>query len=177
MFEFDSPRTSLSGKSDDVLLSSGLFKISLLSDSLVVFSIPHNNIPKCAWWLVREFCMRRTPSSFSLLLGDEDGLSVVCNSTSYSTLQLLVHPQDVVRCENLWRAVVIEISTQSDELPNTVYTLVNALSSKGVSILHISTFESEVFLVQEKDLSLTCEVLKAFEQMPPPQSYPHSLSY
>eukprot|EP01031_Cornospumella_fuschlensis_P041326 gene41326-50438_t len=163
MADFDSPRTSLSGHSDDVLLSSGLFEITLLSGSLVVFSVPHANIPKCAWWLVREFCMRRNQCSFSSLVGDEEGLSVVCNSSLFSTLQLLIQPQDVVRCENFWRAVVIEMSSQADELPNAVYTLANSLSSKGVSILHISTFESEVFLIQEKDLAVACEILKAFE--------------
>lgn len=44
--------------------------------------------------------------------------------------------------------------------PGAVHYLADSLSSAGLSILHISTFEYEVFLVQEQDIERACSVFR-----------------
>ena len=41
-----------------------------------------------------------------------------------------------------------------------VHYLADSLSRAGLSILHISTFEYEVFLVQEQDIEKACAVFR-----------------
>ena len=59
-----------------------------------------------------------------------------------------------------WRALVIHVIGSVTQLPGAVHLLANMLSVRGISILHISTFEREIFLVQEHDLDVACELLK-----------------
>lgn len=44
-----------------------------------------------------------------------------------------------------------------------MHYLADSLSQEGLSILHISTFESEVFLVQEQDIEKACAVFRKSE--------------
>jgi len=55
--------------------------------------------------------------------------------------------------------LIINVSSAA-EFPGAVNYLANLLSKEGISVLHISTFESEVFLVQEKDIEKACDVMK-----------------
>lgn len=59
-----------------------------------------------------------------------------------------------------WRAFVINVVGSAAEFPGAVHYLADSLSNAGLSILHISTFEYEVFLVQEQDISKACEVFR-----------------
>lgn len=59
-----------------------------------------------------------------------------------------------------WRAFVIKVVGAAVELPGAVHYLADSLSKEGLSILHISTFESEVFLVQEQDIEKACSVFR-----------------
>jgi hypothetical protein len=51
-----------------------------------------------------------------------------------------------------WISLIINVIGSAGEIPGAVFYLSNALSKEGLSILHISTFDSEVFLVQEQDV-------------------------
>ena len=59
-----------------------------------------------------------------------------------------------------WRAFVINVVGSAAEFPGAVHFLADSLSNAGLSILHISTFEYEVFLVQEQDISKACDVFR-----------------
>ena len=71
-----------------------------------------------------------------------------------------------------WRAFVINVyggwtggsGGSAAEFPGAVHHLSDSLSREGMSILHISTFESEVFLVQEQDVEKACDVLRQAER-------------
>lgn len=62
-----------------------------------------------------------------------------------------------------WRAFVIKVVGSTEEFPGAVHYLADSLSKEGLSILHISTFESEVFLVQEQDIEKACAVFRRSE--------------
>ena len=59
-----------------------------------------------------------------------------------------------------WRAFVINVFGSATEFPGVVHYLADSLSRAGLSILHISTFEYEVFLVQEQDIDKACAVFR-----------------
>ena len=108
---------------------------------------------------------------FCFSIKDDDGLSLVCSASSVSALEALnaaglqFNPQK-------WRAFVINVyggwtggsGGSAEEFPGAVHYLADSLSSEGMSILHISTFESEVFLVQEQDIEKACTVLRRAER-------------
>ena len=58
---------------------------------------------------------------------------------------------------------MINVVGSAVEFPGAVHYLADSLSQEGLSILHISTFESEVFLVQEQDIEKACTVFRKSE--------------
>jgi hypothetical protein len=75
-------------------------------------------------------------------------------------LQSLLRPEWYIMSPQLWNALVINVKGAAYEFPGAVYYLANILSEAGFSIFHISTFESEIFLVQEKDIDRASIILK-----------------
>lgn len=147
-----------------VVLESLHFNISLEAGSLAVLSIPNEVVPKCAWWLVREYGSKKlNKRTFHSILVDDDGLSIVCTIQAVGVLQYLLRPEEFTLSPLHWRAFVINLTGTAYEVPGAVYCLANTLSKEGLSILHISTFEAEVFLIQEPDLDRACSILKQFE--------------
>jgi len=57
-----------------------------------------------------------------------------------------------VQQQQRWFAYIINVIGSATEVPAAVYSLANSLACESISVLHISTFESEVFLIQEKDI-------------------------
>lgn len=146
--------------------------VSMLRASLTVLALPQRAIPKCAWWLLREFGNFSTDEEvlsisrrkgFGMILQDDDGLSVILDKIKVSALQYLIAPEYYTRSPFNWKAFLINMRGSAIEVPGAVYCLANALSSEGLSILHISTFEFEVFLIQEPDLERAIKILKEFE--------------
>lgn len=61
-----------------------------------------------------------------------------------------------------WVALIINV-VGAAEFPGIVNYYAILLSQAGLSILHISTFESEVFLIQENDIEKACDVMRMSE--------------
>lgn len=154
----------LSSMDSYLIVKSAHFSISLKPGSLAVLCIPNEVVPKCAWWIIREYGrMNADVSHFHSVLMDDDGLSVICDINAVSVLKFLLRPEDFTLSPSSWRAIAIDLTGSAYEVPGAVYYLANSLSREGLSILHISTFESEVFLVQEPDLHKVCAILKEFQ--------------
>lgn len=170
-------------ENDIAIVKSVHFDIIMLRPSLAVLAIPHKAIPKCAWWLLREYgrysfeenrCKDLDISNhsnangdskrgFGMILYDDDGLTVISEATKVSTVRYLLKPEEFTLSPFYWKAFIISMRGRAVEVPGAVYCLANALSNEGLSILHISTFDCEVFLVQEPDLETACRILKEFE--------------
>lgn len=169
---------------DDIaIVKTAYFEIVMLRPSLAVLAVPHKAIPKCAWWLLREYgrysfeekrCKDLDISNhstsggekhrgFGLILYDDDGLTVISEAKKISTVKYLLRPEEFTLSPFYWKAFIISMRGSAVEIPGAVYSLANALSNEGLSILHISTFDSEVFLIQEPDLEKACRILKEFE--------------
>ena len=156
---------------------AGHFHLTLMEGSLCVFSIRPELISHATWWILREFIIYPSneyfssillvispPSTYllnwihSLLIQDDDELSVICrpqNLHGLSSLDLA----GLQISDELWRALIIHVVGSASQFPAAVYHLANSLSSNGISILHISTFEHEIFLVREKDVESAYTVL------------------
>lgn len=135
-----------------VVLNGAPFQIVMNSESLNVIFIPRHSLAKAAWWILREYSYNsRNRHGFSSLINDDDGLSIVCDANAFASLECLdisgmfVSPQK-------WKAFVINVIGSASEVPGAIYYLSKSLSIEGMSILHISTYQSEVFLVQEPDI-------------------------
>ena len=155
--------------SNDIQIVNSIhFNIILQAQSLAVLSIPSAAVPKCAWWLIREFGLSQKTEThghrtFTSFLVDDDGLSLICKTDALDVLHYLLRPEEFTLSPSAWKAFVIQLTGSAVEVPGAVYCLANSLSSQGLSILHISTFESEIFLVQEPDLEKACVILREFE--------------
>jgi hypothetical protein len=62
-----------------------------------------------------------------------------------------------------WKAFVINVIGSATEVPGSICYLSNALAKEGISILHISTYQSEVFLVQEADIETAIRIFKQID--------------
>jgi len=142
-------------------------------------SIPLISVPSSSWLVIREY--KREKNFFSSLLLDDDGLSLVCDDVSVGALQCL-NITDLKISPQRWLALIINVIGTANEFPGAVYYLAQTLAKEKlrllllasvfllyllslfliISILHISTFESEVFLVQEQDIERACDALRYF---------------
>lgn len=86
-------------------------------------------------------------------------MSVICSTVAAASLESISGRQ-LLRSPHVWRAFVINVAESATEFPGAVHYLADSLSNAGLSILHISTFEYEVFLVQEQDIEKACTVFR-----------------
>jgi len=147
---------------EELIAESTYFSASLQNERLSVISIPTACVPKIAWWLMREYGLKEKRSRlFHSLLMDNDGLSLCCNPSHLVVLESLLQKSDFTVSPQLWRPLIINVTGTASEFPGTVYFLASRLSSEGLSIFHISTFESEVFLIQDTDVVKATNILQS----------------
>jgi hypothetical protein len=144
-----------------------MFRTTVQPENLCVISVPIASIPKITWFLMREFCRKkREKKQFISLLLDDDGLSLVCDPSAIKIIELLLNKDEFKYSPQMWRAFIIDVSGSAYELPGAVCYLASVLSKEGLSILHIATFESEVFLIQENDVQKAQRLLKELRDSP-----------
>lgn len=150
-----------------VVVNSEHFYVSIQEGYLSVVFIKSAHIPHCSWWLMKEIekigVDLDSQRLFHSIILDNDGLSIVSSPTCVPALQSLLNPDCLTLSPQKWKALIINVTGSAYEFPGAVYYLADILSSSGFSILHISTYESEVFLVQEQDIARACKVLKEAE--------------
>lgn len=148
-----------------LVLESIHLSISLDAAVLSVLSIPPGNVPKCAWLVLREYGIKvqMNSNAFHSIICDDDGMSIVCESHLIPTFEFLLNPAEYTLSSSHWRALTVHLTGNAYEMPGMVYCLANSLSQEGLSILHISTFEAEVFLIQEPDLEKVLTILRKFQ--------------
>ena len=151
---------------EETCMSSGLFKVKLLRGVFSVVKLAHEHVPSIAWWILREhindlenFFRKRHETAFSSISMDEDGVTIICSPEGMTVLRSL-NNEATKDSHKKWRALVVDVVGSAAEFPGAVYFLANTLSASEISILHISTFESEIIMVQEEDALKACEVLK-----------------
>lgn len=66
----------------------------------------------------------------------------------------------MIKSPQKWKSFIINVVGSATEVPGAISYLSNYLTREGMSILHISTYESEVFLVQEQDVEKAFKVFK-----------------
>lgn len=148
-----------------IVTNDGPFEVILLSCQLSVIQIPKTNIENATWWILREYCQKsREMTGFSYLSIDNDGLSIICSIDSARIFDSLYIP-NIIRSSQKWKAFVVNLIGSATESPGMVHYLADSLSQKGLSILHISTYESEVFLVQEEDLNKALSVFRTISSI------------
>ena len=90
-------------------------------------------------------------------------MSLVCSATAVTALEAL-NAANLKFSKQQWRAFIVNVIVSAAEFPGVVHYLADSLSRDGLSILHISTFESEVFLIQEQDIERACDIFRRSER-------------
>lgn len=91
------------------------------------------------------------PSGFYSITRTEDELTIVCAET------LVVRG---TKSETGWRCFKVEGPLDFSEI-GVIFSLTRPLAENGVSVFVISTFETDYFMVKEKDLAKTVDALTA----------------
>ncbi len=93
-------------------------------------------------------------SSFNSITRTAEELSIVCR-------EALVAPGTT--CESGWRCFKVDDILDFSEI-GIIYTLTQTLAKSAVSVFVISTYDTDYFLVKEKDLATAIEALTAAGQ-------------
>ena len=91
------------------------------------------------------------PSGFYSITRTEEELTIVCAET------LVVRG---TKSETGWRCFKVEGPLDFSEI-GIIFSLTRPLAENGVSVFVISTFETDYFMVKEKDLAKTLDALTA----------------
>lgn len=159
----------------EVLVETYHFNVYQVRGRFNVLSIPHEFIPNCAWWLIQQLpaskCCpgsKATKSTFSSFIMDDDGLSLIADVTTIPTLKKLLKSENLYIHPQQWSALIVNLTSSAFEFPGSVNYISHSLSAQGLPIMHISTFETEVFLVHEEDFAKAIEV---FKEIADPQTF------
>ena len=90
-------------------------------------------------------------TAFYSITHTQEELTLVCR-------EALVPPG--TKCESGWRCFRVQGVLDFSEI-GIIYTLTQPLAKSGVSVFVISTYDTDYFLVKEKDLAKAVEVLTA----------------
>jgi hypothetical protein len=94
-----------------------------------------------------------------MMVQDIDGVTVIVNERYYRHLQLSGVVDLMSWAPVPWRALNIHLGPASADAPGIISYLSSMLSERNVSILNFSTFEADLILVQEFDLTKARELL------------------
>ncbi len=161
-----------------IVNGGGPFLVFMQSTPLHVAFVPKESVELTAWWIMREygFMGNVTKSNgFSSLSLDNDGMTVICNSIAAEALQQL-NPTGVKHSSSTWKAFVINVIGSATEVPGAICYLADKLAKENISILHVSTYQSEVFLVQENDVDKASTVFKSCDSVKQLSEFITSLS-
>jgi hypothetical protein len=143
----------------------------VLAGSYLVMNLPNADIHRAAWWVSRELRNKAqdklmSTGAFNYTLMDSDGLHVVCDPVCAASLQSL-NIESLVVSPMYWKAVHVNITGGStSDGASCVSLLATKLAEKDISTLHISTFESEIFMVHETALHATLDVFETVDSGP-----------
>jgi hypothetical protein len=90
-------------------------------------------------------------AGFHSVIRTEDELTIVCG-------EALVDP--AATCENGWRCFKIQGLLDFSEI-GIIFSITRPLAESGVSVFVISTFNTDYFMVKEKDLAKAIDALSA----------------
>ena len=101
--------------SNKVVVSGGPFNVTLLEGEFCVVQIPTASVPCVAWWILREYVYdventfkHKYSTTFSSIIMDDDGLSIVCNPNEIKVLQALKNT-DLNISPKQWKALIVDV--------------------------------------------------------------------
>ena len=150
----------------------GHVDLDVLPSNLVVCHVPAKDISRAAWVLLKvvlfpggdEYAeIAAGASTFSSLIMDDEGATIVLDAERATS----IHDAGLAHMLHFspfqWRAIHLHFGGVANEMPGTINTMAKILSDHGVSILHVSTYGSEVFLVRSEDLAGALECFRSDE--------------
>jgi len=144
------------------IVTTSLFNVTLLEESLWVGSLGHDGLRACAWPLLKA--MLGSPSDdgtgFFSFTHEEDGLTLIMDDRSYAAFEESSLIEQVTCAPHRWRAFEIHLGSLAWEVPGLVCFLSTIMAESRISILNLSTCDRDFVLVRECDVALATGVIR-----------------
>ncbi|KAL6077117.1 GATS protein-like 3 [Balamuthia mandrillaris] len=157
----DSPPTSASPQ-----FTLTYESISTLPQKLFLASIQRENVNECFRAILQLAFFPVSSTSFFSYTETEDEISVLVDEHSLS-----LFPEDaIVLCPPARRAIQVYEGAEAINMTGYISLLAGAIASAGISIIYLSTFNTDLIVVAEEHLEEAHECLKKALQ---PSGIPH----
>ena len=131
------------------IVTTSLFNVTLLEESLWVGSLGHDGLRACAWPLLKG--MLGSPgegTGFFSFTHEEDGLTLIMDDRSYAAFEESSLIELVTCAPDRWRAFEIHLGSLAWEVPGLVCFLSTIMAESRISILNLSTCDRDFVLAR-----------------------------
>ncbi|KDO32410.1 hypothetical protein SPRG_02887 [Saprolegnia parasitica CBS 223.65] len=163
------------------LVSTSNFHATLLPGALSVLLIPPERIHACSWALLtlllyggcsvvcREgdanvsashICRSKEAEVFSMV-ADKDGITLFMDPNGVKVFEFAKVLDDIHLAPQQWRAIQIHLGPMVAEFPGVIRFLSQLLAEDKISILNMSTYDTDIIYVQECNLEKAIHCLQS----------------
>ncbi|KAG9412468.1 GATS protein-like 3 [Aphanomyces cochlioides] len=163
------------------LVSTSNIHATLLPGQLSVIQIPPAHIRSCTWPLLNlllygecgfrcredddsnppaeHICRLQQSELFSMVV-DNDGITLFLDPNGISMFEAANMQDKIVIAPQKWRAIQIHLGPMVAEFPGVVRFLSKLLAEDNISILNMSTYDTDIIYVQECNLESAVDCLQ-----------------
>ncbi|KAJ0405790.1 hypothetical protein P43SY_003640 [Pythium insidiosum] len=162
----------------DIVTTSN-FHATLLKGQISVVFIAACHLRRCSWPLLnlllyggcsfdddgccntdrRHFCRSVQAEVFSIV-SDRDGVTLFMDPNGVEIFKSSEMTDLITIAPNAWRAIQIHLGPMVAEFPGVVSFLSKLLAEDNISILNMSTYDTDIIYVQEPDLDAAISCLQ-----------------
>ncbi|EQC41848.1 hypothetical protein, variant [Saprolegnia diclina VS20] len=163
------------------LVSTSNFHATLLPGALAVLLIPPERVHACSWALLtlllyggcsvvcREgdtnvsashICRSKEAEVFSMV-ADKDGITLFVDPNGVKVFEFAKVLEDIHLAPQQWRAIQIHLGPMVAEFPGVIRFLSQLLAEDNISILNMSTYDTDIIYVQECNLEKAIHCLQS----------------
>eukprot|EP00968_Pinguiococcus_pyrenoidosus_P016059 scaffold1509_cov240-Pinguiococcus_pyrenoidosus.AAC.34 len=137
---------------EPLVVVPGQIDVTVLPGRLVVCHAPTSNIPGAGWMVARTLLFNEERSCFNAVILDDEGCTMVMDEERAADAKRAgLGPFLSVADDRFWTAIHVQLGQSANDVPGLISHMAKALMRASISILHYSTYGTEIFLVQEKD--------------------------
>jgi len=138
--------------------------VSVLHNRLRLLSIPKTDRAACAHAVIRNILFPRAADTFFSYTENALELSIITDAEVLSDFDLSTHPHQLKRpgwqlSSDVFRSLEIDSNADGSADKRRIEAFTAPLAEAGVSILYLSTYQSDLILVKEKHLNRVISLL------------------
>ncbi|CCI41929.1 unnamed protein product [Albugo candida] len=150
----------------DIVTTSN-FHATLLQQKLIVVFLSNHQLRQCSWPLLKLllYASERLNDSnqaeiFSIVV-EKDGVTIFMDPSGIELFKIAELEPLLTIAPDMWCAVQIHLGPLVAEFPGIVSFLSKLLAEDDISILNLSTFDTDIIFVRETNLEVAISCLKS----------------